>query len=100
MLVAVDDRGAVEACVSTKKGPQDAYAIKVMTKFLDGLGTKKIILQTDGENAIQSVARQMAKGAIPAVTEDDPAVQPSVERQSRGHEQDFGGHNADHQERS
>ena len=42
VLVAVDDRGAAEACVSTKKGPQDTYAIKVLTKFLDGLGTKKI----------------------------------------------------------
>ena len=31
--------------------------------------------------------------------EVDPAVQPSVERQTRGHEQDLGGHNADHQER-
>jgi hypothetical protein len=65
VLVAVDDRGAVEACVSTKKGPQDTYAIMVMAKFLDGLGAKKIILQTDGENAIQSVARHMAKEAIP-----------------------------------
>ena len=68
VLVAVDDRGAVEACVCSKKGPQDTHAIKVMTKFLDGWGTKKIILQTDGENAIQSVARAIAKGAIPAVT--------------------------------
>jgi hypothetical protein len=68
VLVAVDDRGAVEACVSTKKGPQDTYAIKVMAKFLDGLGAKKIILQTDGEYAIQSVARHMAKEAISTVT--------------------------------
>ena len=75
VLVCVDDRGAVEACVSTKKGPQDTYAIKVMAKFLDGLGAKKIILQTDGENAIQSVARRMAKEAIPTVTlRTTPAV--------------------------
>jgi hypothetical protein len=68
VLVAVDDRGAVEACVSAKKRPQDACAIKVMTKFLDGLGTKRVILQTDGKNTIQSVARQMAEGAITTVT--------------------------------
>ncbi len=67
MLVAIDDRGVVEACACTKKGPQDIRAIKVMTKFLDGLGAKKLVLQTDGENAIQSVARAMAKGAAPTV---------------------------------
>ena len=39
-----------------------------MAKFLDGLGAKKIILQTDVENAIQGVARHMAKEAIPTVT--------------------------------
>ncbi len=52
----------------SRKGPQDTDAIKVMAKFLDGLGAEKIILQTDGENAIQSLARQMAKEAIPTVT--------------------------------
>ena len=32
VLVAVDDRGAVEACYCTKKGPTDAYTIKVTWK--------------------------------------------------------------------
>ncbi len=66
--VALDDRGVAEACVCTKKGPKDLCAISAMTKYLDGLGAKKLVLQTDGENAIQSEARAIAKGAIPAVT--------------------------------
>ncbi len=41
--------------------------MKAMTTYC-GLGAKKLALQTDGENAIQSVARAIAKGAIPAVT--------------------------------
>ncbi len=43
-LVTIDDRGVVEACVCTKMGPQDLYAIKAMTKYLGGLGAKKLVL--------------------------------------------------------
>ncbi len=46
VLVCVDDRRAVEAGVSTKKGPQDTDAIKVMAKFLDGLGRKLFYRRT------------------------------------------------------
>ncbi len=68
VLVAVDDRGAVEACTCTKKGPQDTYAIKVTTNFIDGLGGKTLMSQTDAENAIQGMARAIAKDAVPTET--------------------------------
>ena len=68
VLVAVDDRGAVEACYCTKKGPTDAYAIKVMPKYMETLGVKKLTLQTDGELPIQAVAKHIAKDTVPVVT--------------------------------
>ncbi len=52
VLVAVDDRGVAEACVCTKKSPQDLGTIKVMTKYWGGFGAMKLVMQTDGENAI------------------------------------------------
>ena len=59
-LVAVDcDRDAIEALMVLKKGPPDDYGCKSMARFIDSLGSQHIVLQGDGEPAMQAVLRKI-----------------------------------------
>jgi hypothetical protein len=49
------------ACQCSAKGKRDAYAIATMSKWIESLGHKRIILRCDKENHIQMVAMDIRK---------------------------------------
>ena len=68
IMVTVDDRGIVEAAMCFKKGGSDGYTVKVLAKYLDNLGVRRVMVQRYGENAVQSLVKAAAKQAPIAIT--------------------------------
>lgn len=60
IVVAAEKRGAVEACVVQNFAAKDAYAVKVMSKFVDSLGNDVVEVQSDAEVSLVQFAKGVA----------------------------------------
>ena len=61
-LVMVDhDSLFMAACVCTKQGGQDAYAVAFLSQFLEELGYQSVMVQSDQENAIMDLVSKVKR---------------------------------------
>ena len=75
-LVAVDrDTGMVMATAINQKGVVDLTAQKALTRFLEILGYREVVLKSDGERSLVKMkmeAAKQARGVSRAVPEESP----------------------------
>lgn len=81
IVVAAEERGAAEACVVQYKGAKDTYAVKVMSRFMDSLGSDVVEVQTDAEVSLVQFAKAVAVDTAKAVR---TRTSPRYSHQSNG----------------